>query len=153
MSYRVRKKNLTKKSSIDFLIKIYYNIYRKNKKKKGIKMYKSKLTLWDEDIEKRRFYYELKRTLWEEARINLIVNLRRNEKEIGEIKFIVSPSEYKDIMNLRGIHCGRLIKNDQDIVINLFPSDILIIAYNDYPEIKKNFDKKYKEYDKIEVFK
>lgn len=119
----------------------------------NLKNHMPKLTFWDKDIENRRLCYEIKQALWEEARINLIVNLRRNEKEIGEIKFIVSPSEYKDIMNLRGTHCGRLIKNDQDIIISLFPSDILIIAYNDYPEIKKNFDKKYKEYDKIEVFK
>ena len=115
-------------------------------------MHKSKLTLWDEDIEKRRFYYELKRTLWEEAKINLIVNLRRNEKEIGEIKFMVSPSEYKNIMNLKGTHCGHLIKNDQDIIINLFPSDILIIIYNDYSEVKKDFDKKYKEYEETISF-
>ena len=78
--------------------------------------------------------------------------MRRNEKEIGEIKFIVSPSEYKDIMNLRGTHYGRLIKNDQDIIISLFSSDILIIISNDYPEVKKNFDKKYKEYEEIISF-
>lgn len=115
-------------------------------------MNKSKLVLWDKDIENRRIRSEIKQILWEEAKINLIVNLRRNEKEIGEIKFTVSPSEYKDIMNLRGAHCGRLIKNDQDIVINLFPSDILIIICNDYPEVKKNFDKKYKEYEEIISF-
>ena len=118
----------------------------------NLKNHMPKLTLWDKDIEKRRLCYEIKRALWEEAKINLIVNLRRNEKEIGEIKFIVSPSEYKDIMNLRGIHYGRLIKNDQDIIISLFSSDILIIICNDYPEVKKNFDKKYKEYEEIISF-
>lgn len=116
-------------------------------------MDKSKLVLWDKDIENRKLCYELKQILWEKEKINLIVNLRRNEKEIVEIKFTVSPSEYKDIINLRGAHCGRLIKNNQDIVINFFPSDILIIVYNDYPEVKKNFDKKYKEYEEIEFFK
>lgn len=115
-------------------------------------MHKSKLVLWDKDIENKKLCYELKQILWKETKINLIVNLRRNEKEIGEIKFIVSPSEYKDIMNLKGPHCGRLIKNDQDIIINLFPSDILIITYNDYPEVKKNFDKKYKKYEEIISF-
>lgn len=96
---------------------------------------------------------KIKQTLWEKTRITLIVDLQRNEKEIGKIKFTVSPSEYEDIMNLRGAHCGSLIKNNQDIVINFFPSDILIIIYNDYPEVKKNFDKKVEEYDRIEFFK
>ena len=107
-------------------------------------MNKSKLVLWNKDIENRRIRSEIKQILWEEAKINLIVNLQRNEKEIGEIKFTVSPSEYKDIMNLRGAHCGCLIKNNQDIVINFFPSDILIIIYTDYPEVKKTMIKNIK---------
>ena len=109
--------------------------------------------LWDKDLENEKYRRELKQALWERMRINLIVNLQRNEKEIGEIKFTISPTEYEDIINLRGVHYGYLIKNNQDIIINLFPSDILIIISNDYPEIKKIFDEKYKEYEKIEFFK
>lgn len=109
--------------------------------------------LWDKDLENKKYRRELKQALWKRVRINLIVNLQRNEKEIGEIKFTVSPTECEDIINLRGVHCGYLIKNNQNIIINLLPSDILIIISNDYPEIKKNFDEKCKEYEKIELFK
>lgn len=91
------------------------------------------------------YHNEIKQIFWENTKINLIVNLQRNDTEIRGIKFVVSPSEYKDIMNLRGAHCGSLIKNNQNIVISFFPSDILIIISNDYPEVKKNFDKKYDE--------
>jgi hypothetical protein len=105
------------------------------------------------DIENNKYRDKIKQILWENTRINLIINLRRNDKEIRNIKFIVSPSEYEDIMNLRGAHCGTLINNNQDIVINFFPSDILIIVCNDYLEVKKNFDKKAEEYNKIEFFK
>jgi len=111
------------------------------------------LILWDKNLENKKYHDELKQALWERIRINLIINLQRNEKEIGEIKFTVSPTEYEDIINLRGVHCGYLIKNNQDIIINFFPSDILIIISNDFPEVKENFDKKYKEYEKIEFFK
>ena len=47
----------------------------------NLKNHMPKLTLWDKDIENRRLCYEIKQILWEETRINLIVNLRRNEKK------------------------------------------------------------------------
>ena len=102
----------------------------------------------DKDIE--NIYRDrIKQILWENTRINLIVTLRRDNTEIREIKFVVSPSEYREIMELRDAHRGTLIKNNQDIVINFLPTDILLIISNDYPEVKENFDKKYKEYDEV----
>lgn len=100
---------------------------------------------WDKDIE--NIYRDrIKQILWENTRISLIITLRRDNTEIREIKFVVSPSEYREIMELKGAHRGTLIKNNQDIVINFLPTDIILIICNDYPEVKENFDKKCEDF-------
>lgn len=87
-------------------------------------------------------HYQQRTLLWEKEKITLIVNIQRDGKEVGQIKFIVSPSEYNDIMNLKGAHRGYLIEYDKEIVINFLSTDVFIVVSDNYKEIRKVFDER-----------
>ena len=94
-----------------------------------------------------RYMYEniRKEERWEKEIITLDVSFKGKKEELGEIRFEIHPSEYKEILQLKGVHRGYSYKEDKDITINLFPFDILIISYDDYKETRKIFEEEEKE--------
>ena len=83
--------------------------------------------------------------MFEKFEITLIINIQRDGKEIEQIKFIVFPPEYNDIINLKGAHRGYLTGFDKEIIINFLPTDIIVIVSDNYQEVKENFIKHTEE--------
>ena len=82
---------------------------------------------------------------WEKEIITLDVRFKGEKEALGDIRFMVHPSEYKQILQLKGEHRGFSYEENSDIVISLFPSDIFIVCDDDYKEVKTIFEEKERE--------
>lgn len=90
---------------------------------------------------------------WEKEIITLDIVFIGKKEELGEIRFQIHPSEYDEILNLQGTHCGYSFEENKKIVLKILPTDIFIITFNDYEVIKQDFEEKEKEREEIELIK
>lgn len=88
---------------------------------------------------------------WEKEIITLDIVFIGKKEELGEIRFQIHPSEYDEILNLQGTHCGYSFEENKKIVLKILPTDIFIITFSDYEVIKQDFEEKEKEREEIEA--
>ena len=111
--------------------------------------YEQNLSSWFKEKEKEK---EIKRKEhWEKEIITLDIVFIGKKEELGEIRFQIHPSEYDEILNLQGTHCGYSFEESKKIVLKIFPTDIFIITFNDYEVTKQAFEEREKEREEIEA--
>lgn len=89
-------------------------------------------------------YEQNLRNKWEDEKITVKAIIERGNDRFGPYHFFLTPSEYNNFKAMKGTFTGFSL-TDNDIVINLLPTDIIYIESDNYNEIKEKFDTNYKE--------
>lgn len=89
-------------------------------------------------------YEQNLRNKWEDEKITVKAIIERGNDRFGPYRFFLTPSEYDNFKAMKGTFTGFSL-TDNDIVINLLPTDIIYIESDNYDEIKEKFDKDCEE--------
>ena len=89
-------------------------------------------------------YEQNLRNEWQNEKITVQATIERRNDKFGPYHFFLTPSEYNNFKGMKGTFTGFSIVDD-DIVINLLPTDIIYIESDNYDEVKEKFDIYYKE--------
>lgn len=89
-------------------------------------------------------YEQNLRNKWEDEKITVKAIIERGNDRFGPYRFFLTPSEYNNFKAMKGTFTGFSL-TDNDIVINLLPTDIIYIESDNYDEVKEKFDTNYKE--------
>lgn len=89
-------------------------------------------------------YEQNLRNKWKDEKITVKAIIERGNDKFGPYRFFLNPSEYNNFKAMKGTFTGFSL-TDNDIVINLLPTDIIYIESDNYDEVKEKFDTNYKE--------